>query len=255
MSTLQTLTEAFAELEREADAYPLNETGVHRAARHRVRVPLVAASIVGACGVAAGLALMGNSHRAPAATDAGAPEPTARSTAAPPPFRVPQSPAELARRFRVVLGGTATFTVTAVGAPVRMVMPEAPTRSGAVRNVVPAKPNGAAIVGRLTADGVTGGFDLQIYRAAKGDRAFCDLIVGCKLRRMADGSTLAVGRDRLEGAANGLTYDVDLVRSDGVAFLMHVSNERDPKGDSPLLASEPPLSPKQMIAIVTSERW
>ena len=46
-----------------------------------------------------------------------------------------------------------------------------------------------------------------------------------------------------------------LIRADRVEFLMHVSNERDPKGESAVLAPQPPLSTDQMLGIVTSDRW
>jgi hypothetical protein len=120
-----------------------------------------------------------------------------------------------------------------------------------------AEPNGAAIVGTLTSAGTTGGFDLQIFRASPGSKPMCDDPdrSRCSVRRLADGSWLAVGRERLPNSANGITYQVDLVRSDGVEFLMHVSNERSPKGASDVLATHPPLTTRQMTAIVRSDRW
>jgi hypothetical protein len=116
---------------------------------------------------------------------------------------------------------------------------------------------GAAIVGTLTASGVTGGFDLQIFRDEPGGTAQCDDPdrARCTVRRLADGSSLALGREPLQGARNALTYQVNLVRPDGVEFLMHVSNERDPKGASAVLAARPPLTREQMTAIVVSDRW
>jgi hypothetical protein len=75
------------------------------------------------------------------------------------------------------------------------------------------------------------------------------------VRRLADGSSLAVSREPLQGSRNGVTYQVDLMRADRAEFLMHVSNERDPKGESAVLAAHPPLTTDQMTAIVTSGRW
>jgi hypothetical protein len=77
----------------------------------------------------------------------------------------------------------------------------------------------------------------------------------CTVTTLPDGSMLALGHEPLEGAPNGVTYQADLVRSDGVEFLMHLSNERDPKGDSDVLAPQPPLTADQMKSIVTSDRW
>ena len=48
---------------------------------------------------------------------------------------------------------------------------------------------------------------------------------------------------------------MNLIRADGVEFLMHLSNERDPKGASPVLAAAPPLTTDEMVAIVTSDLW
>ena len=78
----------------------------------------------------------------------------------------------------------------------------------------------------------------------------------CTVSRTADGGSLAVGREPLPtGEAGGVTYEADLVRSDGVELLMHVSNQRDPKGESQVLAPQPPLTTEQMVSIVSSDRW
>jgi hypothetical protein len=275
MTNFQPLTDAFAELERQADAASATlqrEPAV--AARHRSRTPLVAASVIAVLGVAAGGTLLAHGHatHTPARTVAGgSQQPTSamQSTAAV-TFEMPSTPAELESRFRAVLGDTATFTVTDTSTPVTVTLPppvrtegpNVPTHSpNSVRpgGVVPssAEPNGAAIVGTLTASGVTGGFDIQVFRATAGGRAMCDDPdrARCTVSRLADGSSLAVGSEPLQGGAYAVTYQVDLVRADGVEFIMHVSNERDPKGESVLLAAQPPLSRAQMTAIVTSDRW
>jgi hypothetical protein len=46
-----------------------------------------------------------------------------------------------------------------------------------------------------------------------------------------------------------------LLRPDGANFVLHVSNQRSPKGASELLGPRPPLTTDQMIAILTSDRW
>ena len=75
------------------------------------------------------------------------------------------------------------------------------------------------------------------------------------MRRLDDGSSLATGSEPLQNNADGVTYQADLIRADGVEFLMHVSNERDPKGESAVLGDHPPLSLDQMAQILRSDRW
>lgn len=269
MNDFDTLTEAFAELERRADAVtatrPAEPVTVHGSTRHRSRVLLVAASVVAVATAAVGATLIaGDDGSAPGhKAAAGSKSATVSSAVVPPAFEIPTTPEDLARRFRIVLGDTATFTVTETGHAMTVQAPPAPTRTGRnrIHNVptssAQAKPNGAAIVGTLTAAGRTGGYDLQIFRASPGSRPMCDDPdrSRCTVRRLADGSWIAVGRERLQNAANGVTYKVDLVRADGAEFIMHVSNERSPKGASEVLAAHPPLTTRQMTAIVTSDRW
>lgn len=278
MPDLDTLNQAFAELERRADSMATHTTvRPARPAGHRVL--LVTASAVGVAAVATGTALLagGSDHpgRAPAAGGSSpiAPSPeTAPSSAAPASgggsagFSVPQTARDLEERFRRVLGDTATFTVTDTGHAVTLVVPSAPPApSGGSAPSIPigtavpigsGDPNGAAIVGVLTsADGVSGGYDIQIFQSTPGATARCDDPDSstCDVRRLADGSSLATGREPLRNDA--VTFQADLIRPDGVEFLMHVSNERDPKGAGPVLAAHPPISLDRMTAIVTSERW
>ena len=276
MNDFQTLTDAFGELERRADAamslHP--DPALPVAREHRSRLPLVAASAVGVLAVSVGVAVFasGGGH---SGRQAGGSEPltstaltsAALSSTAPATFQIPQTASDLARRFRVVLGDTATFTVTDTSHAMILTAPPAPTKSAAGGNQGPArpsaasvgtaKPNGAAIVGELTASGVTGGYDLQIFRVGAGERAWCDDPdrSRCTVRRLADGSSLAIGREPLPGSADGVTYLANLIRPDGVEFLMHVSNEASAKGGSSALAAQPPLTTGQMTAIVTSDRW
>ncbi len=280
MNDFETLDHAFAELEHRADAAVAAHHGAQPIGRvtgqSRTRWGLVAASAVTMLAVAGGAAALaathgsGNSGRTGTNQAAGQPggaAPTSlvsQTTAE--TFQIPQSSAELARLFGDVLGSTATFTVTDTGAPAQVSVPprrvtangpDTPTRSTTPFKVQngQGESNGAFIKGELTAGGVTGGYDLQIYRAAKGETAWCDGGSACTKQRLADGSTLAFGREALLGAAGSVTYDIDYVRADGVEFLMHVSNQADTKGESTKTAQQPPLSKRQMIDIVTSDRW
>ncbi len=267
MSTLHTLTDAFAELERRADDASANlpaERAWHTPARHRSGLPMIAASVLAVLVVAAvatGVALVARGGHAAETSAAAPPTPsaTAHTSAAPAAFQIPRTPQELARQFRTVLGDTATFTVTDTGTPQKVVVSRVPAgATTTVQRVIPSPREsiGAAIVGTLTASGVTGGFDLQIYRDRPGT-AWCDDPdrSRCTVRRLSDGSSLAIGREPLQGAPNAVTYQVNLIRRNGVEFLMHISNERDPKGESSVLAAHPPLTTEQMTAIVTSDRW
>ena len=223
MNDLKALEDAFAELERRADNAPV------RAEARKSRVPRlvpVAAAVLVAGGLVTGVAVL--SSGSPSPVQEGAPTTTL-------PVQRPAVPAtakDLEARFRMVLGGSASFTVTHTG--------------------------GAAIVGVLTASGRTGGFDLQIIKASPGGAgAHCEDLdrADCKIRKLADGSSLAVSTEPLEGPPGGITHMVDLVRTDGVELLMHVSNQRDPKGDSEILSPKPPLDTDQMIKMVTSTEW
>jgi hypothetical protein len=270
MSDLKTLGAAFAELERRADEAPPTFTFDLSARRHRSRLPLVAAAAAGVLAIAGGAAVLARSGGSDAAHTAagGATAPAARtptgsaavsSSVSSSGVVVPATAAELEQRFTQVLAGSAMFTVTDTGAAVPITLP---ARHGAGGNAgsTPAKATvsngsgiGAAIVGTLTAGGVTGGFDLQILQNRVGMRASCDSPEHCSVSRLADGSTLALGRVGLDGG--GTTYQADLVYRDGVEVLMHVSSQRSPKGGSAVVSPEPPLTRQQMAAIVTSDRW
>lgn len=277
MTDLRALNDAFTELERRADAATPAEFVPRRAPRPGARLVPVAAGLAVVAGLVTGVALLAGGGDS--GVQAGQQSTTsAQPPTEAPPFTVPSDPDELAERFEVVLGNTATFTVTDTGHAVDMTLPPAPTAGGAETDVrlapapdgatpdqpVPNEgtpnegtPNGAAIVGTLTAADVTGGYDLQMYTVHPGTDAWCDDpdLTRCSVRDLPDGSSLAVGQHPLTGIENGVTYTVNLVRADGVEILMHVSNVRDPKGQSELLAPEPPLTTDQMVAIVTSDRW
>ena len=276
MNTLETLADAFTELERRADSAGQLTRGTEFPVRRHARLPLVAAAVVTTLAVAGGAALLARSGGS--SNDAGGASPTdgtnspaaeTTSVVTTPVFRIPQSGDELAARFRAVLGDLATFTVTDSVAPVTVTAPTItvpPTPAGSEPRIASTPipipnagtPNGAAIVGALTSGGVTGGYDLQILQNQPGSKAMCDDPdrSRCTTSTTADGGSLAVGREPLPtGGAGGVTYEVDLIRADGVEFLMHVSNERDPKGESAVLAPEPPLTTDQLVEIVSSDRW
>jgi hypothetical protein len=267
MTDLTDLADAFTELERRADAAsaglpPLPLRHTPRPGPRRLLA--VAATVAVVAGLAVGAVVLAPGDDG--AMQAGAPPvpPSTTGSAPAPAFTIPGTPEELADRFRAVLGDTATFTVTETGAPVVLTAPAAPPASApggagaqSVTALPSATPVGAAIVGMLTAAGVTGGFDLQIYPTTPGEPAWCDDpdLSHCTVRTLADGSSLATAQVPLEGSSNGVTLQANLIRPDGAEFLMHVSNERSPKGASEVLGATPPLTIDQMIAIVTSDRW
>lgn len=269
MTDLRTLTDAFTELERRADAAPVHADTAPTTRIHpqRGRRPvLIAATVVATLAVATGATLLAQSgdsgHEAAAPPASHTATGRHQHTATPAAFHIPTTAKDLTARFRRVLGDTATITVTDTGSAKNVKLPPEPSRAGS-----PAQPkklgtptvenNGAAIVGMMTAHGTTGGYDMQIFRDRPGDKAWCEDPdrATCSVRRLPDGSSLAVSREPLPGSSNGVTYAANLIRADGVEFLMHVSNERDPKGASNVLAENPPLTVQQMVEILTSDRW
>jgi hypothetical protein len=264
MSDLNTLTDAFAELERRGDAAAARMSGqLPRRARPASRLVPIAVAATVVAGLATGVALLAPGDSADTGTRVGA-APPARSTTQvtnAPGITVPGSAEELADRFRAVLGDLATFTVTDTGTPMTITLPAGPGGHGESQQAQPpdSKPSGWAIVGRLTSAAVAGGYDLQIYQGtATETEAWCDTPdpAACTMRELPDGSSLAVGiTTALEGPAGGVTYQVTVIRPDGVTTLMHLSNLSDPKGAGELLATQPPLTTNQMVEIVTSEAW
>lgn len=267
MNDFETLHDAFAELERRADVATLRDTSVPIRNRRRAPALLLAASVVAVLAVAGGVALVarngGSSHPQAGGAPAQQSAPVHATTTAvqAPAFQVPKTADELAARFRAVLDGSATFTVTATGAPVQITLPGRVSATGGpdipvYQSNQQGDVNGAAIVGTLTAQGVTGGYDLQIFQN-KPSKASCDDPdrSACTVSTLPDGSSLAIGHESLPTVRGGVTYEADLIRADGVEFLMHVSNAKDPKGESALLAGQPPLTTAQMTSIVTSDKW
>jgi hypothetical protein len=262
MSDLRSLHDAFAELERRADAVTTGRaTGTAPVARPRraARLVPVAATVVAVAGLVAGAVWLvpggsGTPVAGPPATSSSAT--TTRSPA-------PTSPEDLIARFEVVLGGTATPEVTT-----KMIVPgTSPSKnqhSGTVSVVTPEPgdpDNRALIAGTLTSAGVTGSFDLTIYTSDSGPDEWCRLsrTEDCDVSTLPDGSRLATGTgQQAPGAVSRLAC---LVRPDGTTVLMHVGNQEDPGGaaiNSPggrIYSPQPPLTLDQMKAIVTSDEW
>jgi hypothetical protein len=271
MNDLRTLSDAFNELERRADVATDAHPYVVPTQRRRSRTPLVVATVVTVAGVAAATAVLSTRGDAahqqsagdPTAPGPTAPAPTPSTSSAPAAYHIPETAAELADQFRTVLGDTATFTVTYptdMTARQTRVPAMAPDRSGdAVATNVPMATDygtDAYIAGTLSAGGVTGGFDLQIFQSSPDETAFCDDSdqAQCSVTSV-NGGQLALGRVTLANTPDGVTFQADYINADGVEFLMHLSNERDPKGASAVLAPQPPMTLQQLGALVTSDRW
>ncbi|GAA3458115.1 hypothetical protein ACFFSW_13290 [Saccharothrix longispora] len=273
MSDLRVLHDAFAELERRADAVTAErafESTSPAKSRTAPRLVLVAAAVVVVAGAAAGAALLVPDDRPGTRVAASSTTDLPTTTSTPPAH--PGTPEELAARLRAVLGGTATFTVTEAGpGAVVMTAPAAPavgtqsTPPSTPGSTPPSTPSstpavgtqvGASIVGTLTADGITGGFHLIVYPGMRGE-ARCDGIPGsdCTASTLPDGSSLTTYRTALQGYPAGVTQMVNLVRPDGFALILHVSNVANPKGLGAQLADVPPLTVERMAGIVTSDLW
>ncbi|XVS60800.1 hypothetical protein ACQPYE_21045 [Actinosynnema sp. CA-299493] len=264
MTDLRALHDAFEELERRADAVtarmpfdgPKRARAEGRGTGARlVPIALAAAVVVG---VATGAVLLvpdddpGTRTAQPGASST---PPPITTTSTPPPAH--ESPEVLAERFRAVLGDLATFEVTGTGPGASiMTLPAGPlTGAPGAHDPEPPVRVGSSIVGTLTAAGVTGGFDLLMYPGRAGGEAGCDLPdePSCTVRDLPDGSSLATSQYGLEGS--GVTYQLTLIRPDGLVFGLHVSNRQSPKGLGPVLADHPPLTVEQLVAIATSDRW
>ncbi|WP_163513645.1 hypothetical protein [Fodinicola acaciae] len=259
MNTLRTLHDAFAELEKRADATPVQAHIVpERPARGRLAAPLLTAAAVAA--VVAGVALwqqpVGNRTVQPPAA------PAANKAAT---YTPPDTAAKLAAKARTILAGVATVTLdnsrsSNCGAVIVKVGPRAshdtdrsPTRLEPDKK--PRTCSGAAIGGRLTRGNATGGFDLAVYRTSRGEKASCDQSGDCSLRTLPDGSTLAISTWRDPHVPGGLTTKIELVRADLADINMHLSTEADPKGSSARVGTTLPLTVEQLTAFVSSHRW
>jgi hypothetical protein len=253
MSDLRTLHDAFAELDRRADAAAAGTAPVVRP-RRAVRLVPVAATVVAVAGLVASAVWLvpGDSG-----THAASPPDTSSSTA-PSSGPVLTSPDDLIARFRVVLGDTATFEVTQ-----KMIVPKAsPSKQpGSGVTKLDGTDGGPFVVGTLTSAGVTGGFSLTIYPSDSEPDEWCRLsrTKDCHVSTLPDGSRLATGA--AQPAPGAMSYLACLKRPDGTMVLMHVSNQEDPMGaaiDSPggrIYSPQSPLTLDQLKAIVTSDKW
>ncbi|WP_434451056.1 hypothetical protein [Lentzea sp. E54] len=252
MSDLRTLHDAFAELDRRADAAALGTAPVVRA-RRAVRLVPVAATVVAVAGLVAGAVWLvpGDSG-----THAASPPNTPSSTAA--GGSVPSSPDDLVARFRVVLGDAATFEVTQ-----KMTVPLAsPSKQPGPGVTRLDGPDGSPVVGgTLTSAGLTGSFSLTIRPTDSEPGELCNPSRGeiCDVSTLPDGSRLATGT--LQPAPGAAAYMACLKRLDGTMILLRVSNQEDPMGaaiNSPggrVYSPQPPLVLDQVKAIVTSDKW
>jgi hypothetical protein len=273
MSTLRTLHDAFDALEHRADAAlsPVPEIAAPRPARHRTRhllAPVAAAAAVAVIAASVTVwqhARPGAPANQPAAGSAVVTTSQSASTTHPTGrFQPPKTPAELAAKTRAILAGIATIKVTDTGYPVQASVPASvpakgnhltPISSQSSVSAPIGRKSGSAILGTLSATGVTGGFDLNVFLASPGSKASCDEGTGCTLHDRPDGSTLAIGTWHDPSVPDGITYQVELVRPDGADILLHLSTEHNPKGGSTVTASHTPLTVDQMTDFVTSDRW
>jgi hypothetical protein len=259
MSDLRTLNDAFAELERRADAATAGTAPVVRPRRAMRLVP-VAATVVAVAGLVAGAVWLvpGDSG-----THAASPPTAPSTTTARNP--VPATPDELIARFRVVLGDTATFEVTTKetvsgGPPSSKNNPPPGSELAVPQTVNPDFPTSALIFGTLTSAGVTGSFSLTIYPSDSDPGVWCDSRTkDCDVSTLPDGSRLATVTVRPDRGA--VSHQASLKRPDGTMVLMNVGNQEDPVGvgiNSPggkIYSPQPPLTLDQLKAIVTSDKW
>jgi hypothetical protein len=212
MTDLQTLHDAFTELERQADA--VVPVARPRRARGFRLLPVAAMAAVAALAVGAVWV---------APSDA----PVSGSTAV---ANFPSTPEELADKFRAVLGDLATFEVTG--------------------SSVDADKPGVTIRGMLTADGVTGGFDLRVYVGDEWPKCGSG---ECPARFVPlDDHRTAVLTTGLP-ERDGVEYVALLAHPDGFTLRLRVTNERSPDGNSEVLAPNPPLTSAQVGSIL--EAW
>lgn len=270
MTDLRALNDAFGELERRADAVSADllldvpsRTRPRNAPRPGSRLVPVAAAVAVMAGLATGMALLapggGPATQAGGSPTASTTVPTAGSD---PRSAVPDDHKVLTDRFRAVLadvlGDTATFTATELRPVIRTDVPPI-TWPGPQEGDPPVVTGPrSAIVGTLTAAGVTGRYQLATWLDEPGGVAGCSSPEPCTMRELPDGSSLATAEFPLEGGVGGTTYSVHLARPDGGRLDMHVSNWRwspEGSGSGEVLAPRPPLTIDQMIAIVTSDRW
>jgi hypothetical protein len=274
MSDLRTLHDAFAELERRADAAAAGTAPVVRP-RRAVRLVPIAATVVAVAGLVAGAVWLvpgdSGTHAASPPTTSSSTAPSTTTAGSP----VPASPDDLIARFRVVLGDTATFEVTTKntlpgGPPSSKNTPPPGSELVVPQTVNPDFPTSALIGGTLTSAGVTGSFSLMIFPGDSEPSVWCSFHrtgpgrpparpEDCVVSTLPDGSRLATETAR--PAPGAVSYMACLKRPDGTTVLMNVGNQEAPGGaaiNSPggkIYSPQAPLTLDQLKAIVTSGKW
>ena len=213
MTDLQTLHDAFTELERRADAaVPAALPKPRRASRFRL-VPIVA-TMAAVAALAAGAVWVGDAPGTGSAVAAS----------------FPSTPDELAAKLKTLLGDTATFEVT-------------------TSSVDEDKP-GVTIQGTLTADGVTGGFGLRVYAGPREPQR-CDP-AGCFVSlEWAVGNTTAV-TEMPSTTPYAIVYGGYRALPDGMNVVMRVSNEFSSGGSNVTPTPHPPLEIDQLASILNA---
>jgi hypothetical protein len=255
MSDLRTLHDAFAELDRRADAAAAG-TAADMAPvvrpRRAVRLVPVAATVVAVAALVASAVWLVPGDPGPHTAS----QPSTSSSTAQSP--VPISPDDLIARFSVVLGDTATFEVTtkwSVPKPSPSIQPlETVTK-------VEGPGMGAMVSGTLTSAGFTGSWLLTMHPSESEPGEWCDRSrpMVCDVSTLPDGSRLATGT--LQPDVGAVAYMACVKRPDGTMILMKVSNQEDPSGTvtfapgGRIYSPQSPLTLEQMKAIVTSDKW
>ncbi|MEV6240188.1 hypothetical protein [Lentzea sp. NPDC051838] len=255
MSDLRTLRDAFAELDRRADAATTGTAPVVRPRRVMRLVPVAATVAAVACLVAGAVWLV---PRDPGTQVAGPPT-TAPSTTTG-RVSLPTSPDDLIARFRVVLGDTATFEVTDKGTvPKASPSGQPGSEPGVIRL---DGPDGYPFAGgTLTSADVTGSFNLAVHFSDSKPTEWCRLARtnGCDVSTLPGGSRLVTGTG--QEASGAVWHLACLVRPDGMMVIIRMGNQEDPGGAVPntpggrFLGPRPPLTLDQLKAIVTSDKW
>ncbi|RAS68648.1 hypothetical protein C8D87_102717 [Lentzea atacamensis] len=263
MSDLRTLHDAFAELDRRADAAAAGTAPIVRPRRAVRLVPVAATVVAVACLVAGAVWLVpgdSGTHTAspPATSSIGPSTTTARDP-------IPTSPDDLVARFKVVLGDTATFEAEqkmGIPAPRPSKQPgTAQPGTGVTATPLEGPSIGSFIAGTLTSARGAGRFGLMMQPSESEPSDWCKLSrkKDCVVSTLPDGSRLATGTARPAPGAE--SYFAGLKRPDGTMIVMDVSNQEDPAGAVPespggrIYSPQPPLTFEQLKAIVTSDKW
>lgn len=217
MTDLQTLHDAFTELERRADAAVPAALPRPRRARGFRLVPIVA-TMAAVAALAAGAVWVAPGD-----------PPVSGSTTV---TNIPRTPDELAAKLKAVLGDMATFEVT--------------------ESSVDEDTLGMSIQGTLTADGVTGGFGLRVYVGPTEPVTCSPARAGCfvSLEWAVDNTTAVVEMRGTE--PYGVVYGGYRALPGDMNVVLRVSNERYTDGSSEVLAPQPPLELPQLASVLNA---